>query len=60
MEQTIAKYESEVKELEQSRKDVIRKAKEQAEELLRESNKKIENAIREIREVRPKRRRLSA
>lgn len=50
MEQTIAKYESEVKELEQSRKDVIRKAKEQAEELLRESNKKIENAIREIRE----------
>ena len=50
MEQTIARYENEVKELAQSRKDVIRKAKEQAEELLRESNKKIEHAIREIRE----------
>lgn len=50
MEQTIAKYETEIKELEQSRKDVIRKAKEQAEELLRESNKKIEHTIKKIRE----------
>lgn len=50
MEQTITKYENEVKELERSRKLVLNKAKEQAEELLRESNKKIENAIREIRE----------
>lgn len=50
MEQTIAKYEIEIKELEQSRKDVIRKAKEQAEELLRESNKKIEHTIKKIRE----------
>lgn len=50
MEQTITKYENEVKELELSRKLVLNKAKEQAEELLRESNKKIENAIREIRE----------
>ncbi|MCD8290733.1 MAG: Smr/MutS family protein [Prevotella sp.] len=51
MEQTIAKYENEVRELEQNRKDVLRKAKEQAEELLRESNKKIEKAIKEIRET---------
>ncbi len=50
MEQTIAKYEKEVRELEQSRKEVLRKAKEQAEELLRESNKKIEKTIKEIRE----------
>lgn len=50
MEQTIAKYESEIKELEQSRRLVLNKAKEQAEELLRESNKRIENTIREIRE----------
>lgn len=49
MEQAIAKYESEVKELEQSRKDIIRKAKEQAEELLRESNGRIERTIIEIR-----------
>ncbi|MCD8296243.1 MAG: Smr/MutS family protein, partial [Prevotella sp.] len=50
LEQTIAKYENEVRELEQSRKDVLRRAKEQAEELLRESNRKIERAIKEIRE----------
>ena len=50
MERTIARYEKEIAELEQSRKDILRKAKEQAEELLMESNKKIENAIREIRE----------
>ncbi len=50
MEQTIAKYENEVHELEQNRKDVLRKAKEQAEELLRESNRKIEKAIKEIKE----------
>ena len=50
MEQTIEKYENEIKEIEQSRKDILRRAKEQAEELLNESNKKIENAIREIRQ----------
>ena len=50
MERTIARYEQEIRDLEQSRKDILRKAKEQAEELLRESNKRIENAIREIRE----------
>lgn len=33
-----------------SRKQILAKAKQQAEELLKESNKKIENAIREIRE----------
>ena len=50
LEQTIARYESGVKELEQSRKDILRKAKEQAEELLRESNRMIERTIKEIRE----------
>lgn len=50
LEQRIAKYESDIKELEQSRKDILRKAREQAEELLRESNRKIENTIREIKE----------
>ena len=50
LERTVARYEKEIAELEQSRKDILRKAKEQAEELLKESNKKIENAIREIRE----------
>ena len=50
LEQKIASYEHELQELERSRKDIIRKAKEQAEEIFREGNKRIENAIREIRE----------
>ena len=50
MEQTISKYESELNDLEKSRKEVLAKAKERAEELFKESNKKIENVIREIRE----------
>ena len=50
MEQTIAKYESEISDLAKSRKEVLAKAKERAEELFKASNKKIENVIREIRE----------
>lgn len=50
MEQTIAKYENDIMELERSRKEILKNAKAKAEELLAESNKKIENAIREIRE----------
>ena len=45
------RLEAAVEEIEAERKVILRKAKEQAEELLRESNKKIENAIREIREA---------
>ncbi len=50
MEQTIAKYEAELADLEKSRKEILAKAKERAEELFRDSNRKIENVIREIRE----------
>ncbi|MBP7358994.1 MAG: Smr/MutS family protein [Prevotella sp.] len=50
MEQTIAKYENDIIELERSRKEILKAAKAKAEELMAESNKKIENAIREIRE----------
>lgn len=50
IEKTISRYENEVADLDQSRKDILRKAKEQAEELLRETNRRIENTIREIRE----------
>ncbi len=50
METTIARYEREVEELEQSRRAIIDRAKQQAEELLKESNRQIENTIREIRE----------
>ena len=50
MEKTIAKYESDIEDIEKSRKQILAQAKQQAEELLKESNKKIENAIRKIRE----------
>ena len=36
---------------EKSRKEILRRAQEQAEELLAEANRKIENAIREIKEA---------
>ncbi len=50
LEGRIAHYESSIEEIDQQRKAILQRAKEQAEELLRESNRKIENAIREIRE----------
>lgn len=50
LEGRIAHYDSSIEEIDQQRKDILRRAREQAEELLRESNRKIENAIREIRE----------
>ena len=55
MEKTIARYETEIAELQRSRKEILRKAKEDAEQLLRESNAKIENTIKTIRELRLKR-----
>lgn len=51
MEETIARYESEIQELNKSRKEILRKAKEEAEHLLQESNAKIENTIRTIKEA---------
>ena len=50
MEETISRYESELEELNKSRKSILRTAKEQAEQLLQESNAKIENTIRTIKE----------
>lgn len=51
MEETIARYEKEMEELERSRKEILKKAKEAAEQLLQESNAKIENTIRTIKEA---------
>ena len=50
LEGRIARYESSIEEIEAERKAILRRAKEQAEELLATANKKIENTIREIRE----------
>ena len=42
---------SDLQELEKSRKEILRKAKEDAEKLLQESNARIENTIRIIKEA---------
>lgn len=51
MEETIARYQQEVEELQKSRKEIIRKAKEEAEHLMQEANARIENTIRTIKEA---------
>lgn len=51
MESTIERYQSELEELRKSRKEIIRQAKEEAERMLQESNAKIENTIRSIKEA---------
>lgn len=50
LQQRIDQYEKDIADVSAERKAVIAKAKQEAEELLQESNKRIENAIREIRE----------
>lgn len=50
LENRISHYETNIASIEKERKDILRKAKLEAEELLKESNRKIENAIREIKE----------
>ncbi len=51
MEETIVKYETEIEALQKSRKEILRNAKEEAEHLLQESNARIENTIRTIKEA---------
>ncbi len=50
IERTIARYEDGLQEVEAQRKQILAKAKQEAEELLASANKRIENTIREIRE----------
>ena len=50
LEKRISQYEKDIAALEQSRKEILNRAKTQAEEIIKESNRRIENAIREIRE----------
>ena len=51
MEKTIARYETEINELQRERKEILQKAKEEAEQLLKASNAKIEHTIQAIREA---------
>ncbi len=51
VERTITRFEKSVEEINDERKAILRRAKQQAEELLNEANRRIENTIREIREA---------
>lgn len=51
LEKTITNLEETAQDVQNERKAIIRKAKAEAEELLREANRRIENTIREIKEA---------
>ena len=51
MAQAVERYETEMADLQRQRKEIIKAAKEKAEQLLAEANARIENTIREIREA---------
>lgn len=51
MLQTIQKYEREIEELQAKRKEIINDAKNTAAQIIQDSNKVVENTIREIREA---------
>lgn len=51
MEDTIAKYTKEIETLQKSKKEIMRKSQEDAENLLKQSNAVIENTIRSIKEA---------
>lgn len=50
LQRQIDEYEKGVSEVEKQRKEILASARQEAKELLAQSNKQIENAIREIRE----------
>ncbi len=51
MEETITRYQTEIEELQNSRKEILRKAKDEAEQLMQDANARIENTIRTIKEA---------
>lgn len=51
LEETLAKYETEMAAIDRQRKEITNKAKDEAKNLLSEANAKIENTIRQIKEA---------
>ncbi|MDR0421555.1 MAG: endonuclease MutS2 [Proteiniphilum sp.] len=51
LEEIASKYESGLETIDRQKKEILTQAREQAEQLLTESNARIENTIREIREA---------
>ncbi|NQU81510.1 MAG: Smr/MutS family protein, partial [Bacteroidetes bacterium] len=52
LEEIVEKYSDELDSIKKFRKEIIEKAKLEAEELLKKANRRIENTIREIKEAR--------
>jgi DNA mismatch repair protein MutS2 len=50
LQETLGKYAAELENAERARKEILKKAREEADEMLRQANRRIENTIREIRE----------
>lgn len=50
LEEVATKYESDLEEINKQKKEILLQARQQAEQMLAESNARIENTIREIRE----------
>lgn len=51
LERITSKYEEDIEEINRQKKEIIAQAKQEAERLLKESNAKIENTIRQIKEA---------
>ncbi len=51
LEETLAKYEVEMGSIDKLRKEITQKARQEAQQLLSETNAKIENTIRQIKEA---------
>lgn len=51
MEKTVLRYREEIERLNKERHDIIAKAKAEAKEIIQESNRRVELAIKEIREA---------
>ena len=51
LDETVAKYQQEIEELQRSKKSILKEAKAEAERILQESNARIENTIRTIKEA---------
>jgi DNA mismatch repair protein MutS2 len=51
MEEVIARYEKDLETVNQQRKEIVKAAKTEAQQILSEANAKIENTIREIKEA---------
>ena len=51
LEETLAKYEAEMDDMNRQKREIVQKAKTEAQNILNESNAKIENTIRQIKEA---------